>query len=292
MRKLAYIFSLLFITFSANAHEFDVISGISVETDYTKNGAKGINITYRYNFLSIEEYNHDDSILKNASFSIKTTFSENGNDIEASEGYNSVSNDNGIAEFTTTFTLSEMEASKFDKKIYQFIPYAVLKLPEGKHTITVNAFFSGKDGNEKYYEQTKEEKDISFKKPLTKIFTLNIDYIELNAKNSKGNAWDFVLFGTDAPDIGVEVLMGTTSIYNNYVDNNYMYSVGSKSKNISFLISENDNVNILVQDIDVLFHDLVAKWSFSTKKLKDGQVYIFDKTNSNIKSCSLNYKID
>lgn len=87
-------------------------------------------------------------------------------------------------------------------------------------------------------------------------------------------------------------MVGTTSVYKNYVDNNYVYSVGPKSKNISFLISENDKINILVQDIDVLFHDLVAKWIFTTKDKKDGEVYTFDKTNSNIKFCSLNYKIN
>ena len=71
-----------------------------------------------------------------------------------------------------------------------------------------------------------------------------------------------------------------------------MFAVGPNSKNINFTISENDKVAVLVQDIDVLFHDYVAKWVFTTNDKKTGTLYSYNKAKGNIKSCSLTFKID
>lgn len=156
MNKITCIILFLLVTTSVSAHEFDIISNISVETDYLKDGAVGFNITYKYNFLSLEEYDHNDSILKNVNFSIVTTFFEDGNEIEAAQGYQLIANDNGNLQITHTLLSSEIKATKFDNKINLFVPYAALKLTEGNHTIAINALLSGKDGKGKEYEQTKK----------------------------------------------------------------------------------------------------------------------------------------
>ncbi|MBK7139990.1 MAG: hypothetical protein IPH74_13675 [Bacteroidetes bacterium] len=71
-----------------------------------------------------------------------------------------------------------------------------------------------------------------------------------------------------------------------------MFAVGPNSKNINFTISENDKVALLIQDIDIMIHDFVAKWFFSTSNKKDGLFSTYNTAKGNIKSCSLNFKIE
>ena len=294
MQKILFLFiSVMILTaLQTKANNLKIIQSVTVETDYTLEGTKGINITYRYNFLSLEEEHHNDTILKNSIFKIKTSVSENDEVIEPANGYKSVTDENGDLEFTITLMGSEIEASKFDKNVSQFIPYASLKLNEGVHTISVNAEITGKDAIGFLHQQKIAKPNIEFKKPPTKIFTLNIDFIEVSTLNTNGKAWDYSLFKTDAPDVGVNILVGNTSVYKNHVNDTYMFAVGPNSKNIQFTISENDKVAILVQDIDVMFDDFIAKLLFKTGDKKSGTLYSYNTAKGNIKSCSLNYKID
>jgi hypothetical protein len=294
MKKTLFILLVIVgfnaITFATN--NIKIIGSVDVETDYTSNGVKGINITYRYNFLQLEEENHNDTILSKASFAVSAVLYENNQPLEPALGYQSVANANGDAEFGFDFLSNEMQASKFDKKKSLFIPYAALKLSQGNHIISVKSIFSGTDGTGNKHEQKLIDENISFKKPKTNTFTLNIDYIEATEKNAKGNVWDVAFFRTDAPDVGVTVLVGDISVWKKNVNDTYMFAVGPNSRNIVFTISENDRVELLIQDIDVLFHDFIARLAFDTKKLKTNQVYSYNKASGNVKSCSLNFKID
>jgi hypothetical protein len=292
MKIIAHIFIMLFIAIHVNAHEFDIISGINVETDYSKDGVKGINITYRYNFLSLEEYDHNDTLLRGCEFKLTTQLSSNNEKVKPAQGYKYVTNSSGVLEYTIKLKGRDIQPSYFSKTITQFIPYAALNLNEGENTVTVQAEMSGKDASGRLHQNNKEKNDITFKKPLTKLFTLNIDYIEVNAHNAKGHVWDYAMFNSDAPDVGVNVLVGYTSVFRSNVNDSHMFAAGPNSKNISFMISAKDKISVLIQDIDVLFHDLIAKWEIATRYKKDGQVYTYDNTNANIKSCSVNYKIN
>jgi hypothetical protein len=265
---------------------------VVVETDYTSEGVKGIKLTYRYNFLPLEEQNHNDTILSKASFSISAILFENNKAIEPALGYKSIANTDGDAAFGFEFLSTEMKASYFDKKKSLFIPYAALKLSQGNHVISIKTLFSGTDGTGIKHEQKLLNENVTFSKPKTNTFTLNIDYIEATEKNAKGNVWDIAFFRTDAPDVGVNVLVGDISIWKKNVSDTYMFAVGPNSKNILFTISENDRVELLIQDIDLIFHDFIGQLVFDTKKLKTNQVYMYDSPKENIKSCSLNYKID
>ena len=294
MKKILSILSVLIgLNFTSYATDnLKIIGLVEVKTDYTLDGVKGINITYRYNFLQLEEEHHNDTILKNASFSVSAVLYENDKAIEPALGYQSIANATGDAEFSFDFLSTEMQASKFDKKKSLFIPYAALKLSQGNHVISVKTLFSGTDGTGEKQQQIKQTENISFSKPKTNTFTLNIDYIEATEKNAKGNVWDIALFRTDAPDVGVNVLVGDISVWKKNVNDSYMFAVGPNSKNIMLTISENDRVVLLIQDIDLIFHDFIAQLNFDTKKLKTNQVYMYDTPIGNIKSCSLNYKID
>lgn len=294
MQKIKRILSILILSISLNiyANELKIISNISVETDYEKDGAKGINISYKYNFLSLVEYDHNDTILKDCTFQLKTKLLSNNEPIEPATGYRANTNNNGDLEFSISLTGKDIEATKFDQKVTQFIPYASMKLKDGENNITIQAEMSGKDATGHLHNDIKEKSDVTFKKPITKTFTINIDYIEVQPITTDGQAWDYAFFKTDAPDVGVTVLVGNTTVYKINVNDTYMFAAGPNAKNITFTISEKDRVGVLIQDIDVLFHDFIAKWNFTTHDKKDGILYTYDKAKGNIKSCNLNFKIN
>jgi hypothetical protein len=295
MKKiLSILFVMLGLNFTTYAtNNLKIINTVvGIETDYISDGVKGINITYRYNFLPLEEENHNDTILSKASFSISAILYENNKAIEPALGYQSIANANGVAAFGFDFLSNEMQASKFDKKKSLFIPYAALKLAQGNHVISIKTLLSGTDGTGNKHEQKLVEENINFSKPKTNTFTLNIDYIEATEKNAKGNVWDIAFFRPDAPDVGVNVLVGDISVWKKNVNDTYMFALGPNSKNITFTISENDRVVLLIQDIDLIFHDFIGQLNFETKKLKTIQVYNYNTASGNIKSCSLNYKIN
>jgi len=53
---------------NAQTTDLKIISNIGVQTDYTFEGAKGINLTFQYNFLPIIEQTHNDTILEDSKF--------------------------------------------------------------------------------------------------------------------------------------------------------------------------------------------------------------------------------
>lgn len=294
MKKIQVsIFVLLLMVFNnVFSSNLDIISSVTIETDAESEGAKGINVIYKYNFLPLEEESHNDTLLNGSIFKIKTNIYQNNVPVEPANGYASVTNSNGDIEFTLTLMGADIDASKLDKKITQFIPYAALKINQGNNTIQIKTEISGKDATGFLHQQKLEKSSIQFNKPITKTFTMNIDYVELNTLNAKGKAWDYSVFRTDAPDVGVNLLVGNTSVWKSHVNDTYMFAVGPNSKNISFSISENDKIVVLIQDIDIMFDDFAAKLLFSTSDKKTGVFYTYNKSKGNIKSCSLNFKID
>lgn len=294
MKKLISALILFNFTFFniLKASQLDIIQGIEIEPNYIDDGVHGMKITYRYNFLSLEEEHHNDTLLQNCTFTIKTKISENGKNIGTAKGFKSVTNQNGDLEFTIQLIGSEIQASKYDKLAVQFIPFAALNLMEGEHNLAVKAEISGKDATGFLHNQKIEKNGIVINKPITKTFTMNIDYLEVNTLNSIGQAWDYGIFKTDAPDVGINIMVGNVSVWKSNVNDTYMFAVGPNSKNISFTISKNDKVIFLVQDIDVMFNDFIAKWSFSTNDKKIGSNYNYNKAKGNVKSCNLSFRID
>lgn len=296
MNKL-FLLAIAFIVTqnSLKAQEnLHIIQSIDVKTDYTYEGVQGVNVIYKYSFFPIEEKYHKniDSILQDADFLLQTKLLIDNKSITIASGYKTIGNTKNELEDEYSFFAREMYRGTSNKKIERFIPYAALNLSEGKHIISAKGLFSGKDKLGAKYAETVQKDNIEINKPKTHVFTLNIDYIEVNETNAKGNAWDIALFRPDAPDVDANVLIGNTSVWENHVNDTYMFAMGPKSKNISFVISDKDRVTILVQDLDVFFHDFIAKWIFETKDKKAGELNTYEKAGGNIKSCSLSYKVD
>lgn len=99
MRKFTQVFILLIAAVSAKAQEFKILSTISVETDYEYGGVKGFNITYKYNFLSLEEFAHNDTLLVAVNL-ITTQLLANNEKVKPAQGYKSVTNSSGVLEYT------------------------------------------------------------------------------------------------------------------------------------------------------------------------------------------------
>ncbi len=289
-RIILTIYTILFFSFHSFA-ETKIISNIGVLPDFTFEGAKGINLTFQYNFLPIYEQTHNDTILQDCTFKLKVKLESNNAKIGAAKGYQLMENSQNELEYIITLSGTDLQGSTVNKKTNQFIPFAAMQLPEGTHVINVQTTLSGKDvlGNE--YQQKFEKNSISIAKPATQLFTMNIDHIEVKPFTSSGQAWDYAFLKTDAPDVGVNIMVGNTSVYKKNVNDSYMFAAGPDSRNITFAISKNDKVVVKIQDIDVLFHDFVAKWVFSTNKMP-GVTYTYKKPTGNVKSCLLTFKYE
>lgn len=289
-RIILILYTILFFTFQSFA-ETKIISNLGVLPDFTFEGAKGINLTFQYNFHPIYEQTHNDTILQDCTFTLKVKLVAENKTIGAAKGYQFVENSQNELEYTITLSGTDLQATKVNKKTNQFIPYAALQLPEGVHAIKVQTSLNGKDvlGNE--YHQNFEKNSITITKPATQLFTMNIDHIEVKPFTSNGQAWDYAFFKTDAPDVGVNIMVGNTTVYKKNVNDSYMFAAGPDSRNIVFTISKNDKVVVKIQDIDVLFHDFVAKWVFSTNKMP-GVTYTYKKPTGNVKSCLLTFRYE
>ncbi|MCB0507469.1 MAG: hypothetical protein KDD21_04120 [Bacteroidetes bacterium] len=279
------------IPFRIFATEFNVISSIGVQTDYLLEGTKGIQISYQYNFSDFSNKSNNDTILKDCSFTIRTMLYVDSEPIKIAEGYQAVGNESNEITYNLKLSSVDIEPLGSNQTVTQFIPYAALQLPKGKHTIKIKSELSGKDALGVFHQQKEEKDNIIFEKPETYLFTLNIDYIEVNELNTAGQAWDFAIFNTSAPDVTVNVEVGNTSVFKANVNDTYMFSVGPKSRNIQFVISKNDKVVFRIYDADIMFNDFIAKWIFSTNKMP-GVVYTYKKPSGNIKSCFLSFKYE
>ncbi len=291
MKHFLILFFAMFYIQITNAQTTDlkIISNIGVQTDYTFEGAKGINLTFQYNFLPIIEQTHNDTILEDSKFYLKIKLFENNQSVMPAAGYHAIENVDQKLEYVIVFSGMDFDASKISKKVTQFIPYSALNMPQGFHVMHVQAQLSGKDAVGTLYKQTIQKEKIEFDKPATQIFTMNIDHVEVNPFNSSGQAWDYAIFKTDAPDVGVNIMVGNTTVYKKNVNDSYMFAAGPDARNISFTISKNDKVVVKIEDIDIMFHDFIAKWIFSTNKMP-GVLYTFKKPSStNIKSCLLTF---
>lgn len=286
---------ILFLILSQNVFSqtdpIKIISSINVQNDYNSEGVIGMNITIKYNFLALEEWNHDDSILKNADFSFATKIIENNKPVEADQGFTKFTSNNAEFYYKMSLLRQDVQASVIDKTIDFFIPYAALKLTEGKHTLTLKTDVLKFEDLKTTSLQKFEKNNVDINKPPVQVVTFDIDYIELNTLNTKGNSWDVGIFKPDAPDIDVSINLSSATLWHQYQNDSYTYSLGSKSHNLTFAISKGDIITLYIQDLDIIFHDYVAKWQFDmANKVKD-QIYVFDTAKGNIKSCKLTYKL-
>ncbi len=208
-------------------------------------------------------------------------------------GYQQLANRKNEIVFTRHLLRSESEASKIDKKVDVFVPYAALKLPGlADYSITAKAEVVMEIDMESRLIQTIEKQNIAFYKPATHTASFVIDSIAVNILDTRGRAWDHSLFSSDAPDIGVEIKLANTIVWQKYFNNTYLFALPATANTISFAISEGDQVTFLIEDRDIMVSDLIATINFKSNEAKNGEWQQYIPGGGNIKACSIFFKVD
>ncbi len=274
----------------------NIIPEVSIQTDYVENGVKGFRIGVSPDFNLLRKKYPVDSVFKKAlthgKFAFKLSIFQDTTPVKPAFGYLKAFSKSDFIEIRMSCNavfLEENKASVVAQMI--FIPYASLKLKEGKQALTVTADFSGKDGFNAPYKQTTKSTVFSFIKPMTKIFECSLDSLVVNTLDNNGQAWDHELFGTDAPDLDFSIKMGDLEVGNIHKGNNYKIAFPEKPRTFRFLVSENDEVTIFLVDMDDAFHDPIASWRFNTTSMKEGAFYEQKDAKTNMKAFSFKCKV-
>ena len=273
----------------------DIVKSIILNADHIQDGVKGINITVHYNFHFLDSIYPNDSVLKNVTFASKFKVHieafENNKNILAAMGHKSVATEKGNFHISSSTILMPSDINE-DRTITIFIPYASLKLSPQKHTIKVKAWISGKDGLNKSHKSTARTQELEFTKPTTKIFEVSLDSLIADYFDTKGQAWDHSLFDSDAPDLDFSIYLSNVSVGNIYKGNSYFISFPQKPRVFRFVISENDDILLLLQDRDDVFDDEMATWKFTSRNMNSGTVYEQKQAKKNLRSFSFRCKVE
>jgi hypothetical protein len=300
MKRILLLSLLLFspfifdVSLFAQNNQSTLIQHIQVQQDFVEYGVKGIKLTTKIDLKSFQKKYSTDSLLntalKTAKFSISLTIWKDSNLVTPAFGYAFLQGKNDFIVIKQPISLKNVEIDNSD--CITFIPYAALKLPEGNQTLHFQADLTGKDGFNTTYKQQFISAPISFIKPLTKLFELSLDSIQVKPFDNKGQAWDHELFGADSPDLDFSIKMGSLEVGNIHKGNSYFISFTSKPRIFRFLVSENDEVMIFLIDTDEVFHDAIASWKFDTSNMKEAVSYQQKEAKANLEGFSFKCKVE
>ncbi|MDF3026455.1 MAG: hypothetical protein K0S23_762 [Fluviicola sp.] len=296
-QKNLFILLLIFLlgnnSFAQNKE--NIISNIQVQPDFVENGVKGLRISVLCDFPVLRKKYPTDSLLNIALGQAKFTFIlslfQDSNQVKPAFGYQSAFGRGDFLEIKLKCDPQFSDSKPLSVNHFVFIPYAALKLKEGKQNLSVSADLYGKDGFNTPYKQNTRSTVFSFTKPLTKIFECSLDSLVVKPFDNQGQAWDHELFGTDAPDLDFSIKMGDLEVGNIHKGNNYFISFAAKPRVFRFLVSENDEVTIFLTDTDDAFHDPIASWRFNTTNMKEGTVYQQKEAKENLTAFSFKCKV-
>lgn len=268
-----------------------IISKMVVSEDEEVNGVKGILVSFVYRFPDFKTDSADWELEDKSEFKISTRIYSGPDLLQAHDCWSAVTDTKGIFVLTSNFN-SVLISLNYKKQILeQFIPYAALKLNQGKNTIMIESTFEGRDIQLKKYKQVLIKEKIKVDKPAIHTFTLTLDSLEANKLNSKGQGWDYSLFASSAPDVEVRIMMGKTIICQEKADNSYLFIPSKSSKNITFTISEGDEVAINILDIDPIGTEKIASYRLSTYDKVLGMRYYINTPKENLKFCFFSFVV-
>ncbi len=273
----------------------NIIPQVKIQMDYVENGVKGFRILTDFDYNALRKKYPADSMLNkaltNAKFSFKLSVFQDTSQVKPAFGYQKTLGKGDFIEIKSSNNPLFFESKPSLSTHIVFIPYAGLKLKEGKQSLSISADLYGKDGFNTTYKQNTRSDVFTFIKPLTKIFECSLDSLIVKPFDNNGQAWDHELFGTDAPDLDFSIKMGDLEVGNIHKGNNYGISFPEKPRVFRFLVSENDEVTIFLTDTDDAFHDPIASWRFDTSNMKEGTIYEQTEAKQNMKSFSFKCKL-
>lgn len=293
MKKL--IFSLFTIFLHAPqlfAQEISpIISKMVVSEDKEVNGVQGILVSFVYRFPDFKKDTANWGYIDKSEFKMATRIYVGNESIQAQQGWVKLSDNKNRFLFTSVFNSVLISYNRKNQILEQFIPYASLKLPEGKNTVSIESTFEGIDYERNKYKQVLKKEEIQFRNPASRTFTLALDSLEANVLNRKGQGWDYSMFGSSAPDIEVRVMMGTTAVWSEIVSNSYVFFPSKASKSVKFNIAEGDEVLIKVVDIDPIGSENIASFRLLTYDKTLGSTYYISEPKENLKSCHFSFVV-
>lgn len=297
--KNSILLIFLLIVISGNSifaqNKENILPEVSIQTDYVENGVKGFRIVTSCDYKILRKKYASDSLLEraltNAKFSLKLSIFQDTSRVKPAFGYQTAFGKNDFIEIKLPCNPFYLDSKPASVNNVIFIPYAGLKLKEGKQSLSISADLYGKDGLNTTYKQNTRSAVFTFIKPITKIFECALDSLIVKPFDNNGQAWDHELFGTDAPDLDFSIKMGDLEVGNIHKGNNYSILFSAKPRVFRFLVSENDEVTIFLTDIDDAFHDPIASWRFDTSNMKEGTVYEQKEAKQNMKSFSFKCKL-
>lgn len=268
----------------------NIIQNILIQADYVENGVKGIKVSNTCDFAVLRKKYTTDSLLNIAlaqsKFSYLLTITQDSTKIKPAFGYKSLAGKREHIEFKVDFKPAFSDLNNLSKSYVQFIPYSALFLPEGRQSCVFSFDLNGKDGFNKVYRQNSLSTPISFVKPPVKVFECSLDSLVVKPFNAQGQAWDHAVFGTDAPDLDFTILMGDMEVGNIHKGNNYAISFPERPRVFRFLISENDEITLILKDTDDAFHDPIASWRFNSSNMKENVTYQQKEAKANLQAFS------
>lgn len=276
--------------------ESELILNATTHIDHVEKGAKGILVNYQLNIDLIKQNYPNDSLQAIALESLKLSFILTPwiaeRQVKPGYGFQNLKDKNGFFELNRTHFPTYEEIAKGIMSCEIFIPYSSLQLTSEKQQITWKIDVSTKDGKNIRYSQQIEKITKYFTPPATHYFNVNLDSLIVNFFDTKGQAWDRSMFGSDAPDLDFTIYIGGISVGNIHKGNSYSIVFSDKPRIFKFAISENDEVYISFLDTDNLFHDEIASWKFDTANMKKGVEYKQTEKKANLKDFSFSCKVD
>lgn len=273
----------------------NIIQNIEIQTDHVENGVKGFRVLNTCDFNVLRKKYGNDSLmeiaLRQSRFSYVLTFYQDTTQIEPAFGYQHPGKKKEYLEFKIDCKPGMNDLENIAYPSVQFIPYAALKLPEGKQSIRVKFELNGKDGFNNTYKQSAQSADIAFMKPTTKVFECALDSLVVKHFNAQGQAWDHSVFGADAPDLDFSIVMGDLEVGNIHKGNSFYIAFPDKPRIFRFLISENDEVTIFLKDTDDVIHDPIASWRFDSANMKENVPYQQKDPKTNMQAFSFKCKV-
>ncbi|WP_300662884.1 hypothetical protein [Fluviicola sp.] len=289
---LCLLSSFLFFTdFQSTAQTNEnIIQNILIRADYVENGVKGIQVSNTCDFSVLRKKYANDSLLTIAlaqsKFSYILYITQDSTKVKPAFGYKFLLGKRENIEFKVDCKPVFSDLSNLSKSYIQFIPYSALFLPEGKQSCAFSFDLSGKDGFNAVYRQNSFSAPLSFVKPPVKIFECSLDSLVIKPFNAQGQAWDHSVFGTDAPDLDFTILVGDLEVGTIHKGNSYSISFPERPRVFRFLISENDEVALILKDTDDAFHDPIASWRFNSSNMKENVSYQQKEAKANLQAFS------
>ncbi|WP_430402520.1 hypothetical protein [Fluviicola sp.] len=182
---------ILFLTFlSGNLfaqNKDNIIRDIQVQSDFVENGVKGLRISLTCDYGVLRKKYDSDSLLEKAlgtaRFSYTLAILQDSVQVKQAFGYQAAF---GKSDFVELKMRCNPQSGSEVTPL--FIPYAALKLKEGKQSLTISADLTGKDGFNATYKQNTRSAVFTFEKPITKIFECSLDSLIVKPFDNNGQA--------------------------------------------------------------------------------------------------------